>query len=84
MKLIILIGFLFFNLSAKEKTTCIEKLNQLQNLKSQKASVVENVAAYMLSWNAINFSKREDEKNLEYKIRILEIELKSCKSMDIK
>lgn len=78
MKIIIISLFFFFNLNADYNTTCIEKSSQLNKLKLQKDSLVENVAAYMFSWNAINYSKDEDKKILAQKIRILKMELKLC------
>lgn len=78
MKYYIIVVFIFFSLSAENNTTCIEKLNQLNRLKSQKASIVENTVAYMFSGNMLIFSKSKDEKKLAQKIRVLKMELKSC------
>ena len=62
MKYSMIVIFLFLNLNAEHNTTCIEKLNQLNKLKSQKASVAENAVAHVFSGNMLNFSKSKDKK----------------------
>ncbi|MFA6191118.1 MAG: hypothetical protein WC665_02070 [Sulfurimonas sp.] len=75
----VLISFLYLNGVAENNSTCIEKINQLNALKSQQNSALENTAAFLLTSNLTAFQKSEDDKLLEQKIRLLEIELKSCK-----
>jgi len=83
MKYFITVTFLLLNLSAIDNTTCIEKLNQLNKLKSQKASGVENTAAFILSGGMVNFFKNKNKEELAQKIRVLEMELKSCRGKNI-
>lgn len=81
MRIIILLIYLFYgySLNAENNSTCIEKLEQLKKLKSQEASVFEKTASYIFSSSISSFVNSEDEQIVKQKIRVLEMELKSCK-----
>ncbi|MFA6137130.1 MAG: hypothetical protein WC667_03475 [Sulfurimonas sp.] len=79
LKIAFLMSLLYLNGVAQNNFTCIEKIDQLNELKSQQNSVLEKTAAFLFTNNLTAFQKNEDDKVLEQKIRLLEIELKSCK-----
>lgn len=80
MKIFVIISFIVLHLSAEDNYSCLEKMDQLKKLKSQKETVVEKSGLYFLSGNLTVFFQSKEEKELDEKIRILEIELESCKS----
>jgi len=75
-----IISVLFFKLSAVSNYSCIEKMDELKQLKVAKVSLTEDILAYMFSGGMIELPKTEDEKILVQKISILEMELKLCRS----
>ncbi|MDO8453750.1 MAG: hypothetical protein Q7S59_04200 [Sulfurimonas sp.] len=79
LKIAFLMSLLYLNGVAEINSTCIEKINQLNELKSQQNSALEKTAAFLFTNNLTAFQKNKDDKILEQKIRLLEIELKSCK-----
>ncbi len=79
LKIVFLMSVSYVNLIAENNSTCIEKINQLNALKSQQNSALEKTATFIFTNNLTAFQKSEDDKLLEQKIRLLEIELKSCK-----
>ncbi len=80
LKIAFLMSLLYLNGVAEINSTCIEKIDQLNELKSQQNSALEKTAAFLFTGKILlPFKKSEDDKTLEQKIRLLEIELKSCK-----
>ncbi len=65
-------------LYAVEESSCMEKLEELDRLKTESASGIERTAAFLFTANWTAFSKSEDEKLRKEKIRVLEMELESC------
>jgi len=75
--LVLVLPWLLFGADTHE--SCMEKLERLEALKSQKASVAEKVASCFLNGYLVCVGKSRDEKLLEENIRILELELKTCR-----
>lgn len=61
----------------EEHRSCIEKINQLKALKSQRTSSLERTAAFVATGNWWSFGRSDEEKRFDEKIRVLELEVKS-------
>jgi len=65
-------------LYAVEETSCIEKLEEIKALKAERTSDIA-IAALFLTGNLLTSATREAEKVRKEKIRVLEMELRSCR-----
>lgn len=78
MRSLIVFALLFtIELSAVEETSCIQKLEELEKLRAESLSGL-TIAAFYLVASTSAFSKSDEEKLRKEKIRVLEMELKSC------
>lgn len=70
---------LYTQLFAEDKPTCIEKLEHLKKLEEERKSSLERAVTFTITQDFASFSKNYDDKLRDEKIRVLKIELKSCK-----
>ncbi len=81
MKMLVFIFFSLAQLSAMDHNDCIAKLEELGTLKADKATWIERSAAFVFTGNWASLSKSEQDRLIEERIRVLTLELKSCKGI---
>jgi hypothetical protein len=64
---------------ANEHNTCMQKLEELKTLESEKSHWIEKSAVFLFSGNFFSLSENEEDRLIRERIKVLKMELKNCK-----
>ena len=79
MKAMLIMMFVAGCIYATENQTCIEKLDELKMLKEQNLTGAEKVVYGILNQEILVGYSKDRDKEIDEKIRVLELELRECK-----